>query len=220
MNIAPTHLEYQLTMVEELGWPTVLPNLQFLAVNLEYDPTVVRDNIKFVHAPSLISLSPTGWDSDDEALDSSILGETHFPALQHLLLGSSVDAASIEFDLLAKAYPNIERLTYRIRMECEDIRNVLGYITEPGEELRWPKLKTKKYCDVQSVLHFNAELLGGLYQLIMKFQQTGRPFHQILYPISGACIALADAGDIHKLRQFVKLEDFRDDWSTPFRWTA
>ncbi|KZP16963.1 hypothetical protein FIBSPDRAFT_865309, partial [Athelia psychrophila] len=87
-------------------------------------------------------------------------------------------------------------------------------ITEPGDELRWPKLKI---IAMSQVIHtLNARRLGELCQLIVKLQQAGRPFRQLSYPTSGSELALAGAEDIHKLRELVELEDFRADWPTPF----
>ncbi|KZP16997.1 hypothetical protein FIBSPDRAFT_934254 [Athelia psychrophila] len=156
-----------------------------------------------------------GWDSDEdeEQLDSSVAGENHFPALQHLILGSYVIDAFPEFGLLAKAFPNIERLTCQV--DREELRDILGNITESGDELRWPKLQSiaisKVYCTLDT------KELGDLCQLIIKLQQAGRPFRQLSYPTSGS--ALAGAGGIHKLRELVELVDFRDDWPAPFDWT-
>ncbi|KZP30872.1 hypothetical protein FIBSPDRAFT_883980 [Athelia psychrophila] len=197
--------------MDEPVQPIMLPSLQLLAVDFELGhASDLSAVIKFIHAPSLISMLLTGWYLD--APHSSIVGETHFPALQHLILGSTVTDAIPKFGLLAKAFPNIERLTCRV--EDEDISDILANITEPGDELRWPKLQSIGMSNVVGTL-FGWQV-DDLCKLIIRSQQAGRPFRQLLYPISGSGFALAWAGDVHKLRELVELADFKDDWPTPF----
>ncbi|KZP16962.1 hypothetical protein FIBSPDRAFT_36603 [Athelia psychrophila] len=220
MNMpALTHLELQPEAVMDGPvQPTVLPNLRLLAVDFEEgSPSDLSTIISFIRAPSLNSLSLMGQvylGVGEEPFDSLAVGENKFPALQQLVLGSNVIYACPDFGQLAKAFPNIERLTCRV--EYEDIDDIIANITEPGDELRWPKLKIIAMSKVYRTL--DAEKLGNLCQLIIKLQQAGRPFRQLSYPTSGSELALAGAGDIPKLRELVELEDFRDDWPTPFEW--
>ncbi|KZP30874.1 hypothetical protein FIBSPDRAFT_945797 [Athelia psychrophila] len=220
MNMpALTHLELQpAAVMDGPVQPTVLPNLRLLAVDFEEGfPSNMSAIISFIRAPSLNSLSLMGWvdlDAGEEIFDSLAVGENQFPALRQLVLGSDAIEAFPYFGLLAKAFPNIERLTCRV--ENEEIEDIMANITEPGDELRWPKLKMIAMSKVYRTL--DAEKLGNLCQLIIKLQQAGRPFRQLSYPTSGSCIALAGAEDIHNLRELVELADFRDDWPTPFEW--
>ncbi|KZP30875.1 hypothetical protein FIBSPDRAFT_850307, partial [Athelia psychrophila] len=93
---------------------------------------------------------------------------------------------------------------------------MLANITEPGDELRWPKLKMIAVSTVYRAL--DARRMGEVCRLVVKLQQAGRPFRRLSYPTSGSALALAGAEDIHKLRELVELADFRDDWPTPFEW--
>ncbi|KZP16976.1 hypothetical protein FIBSPDRAFT_934238 [Athelia psychrophila] len=220
MNMpALTHLELgPVAVMDEPVQPTVLPNLRLLAVDFEKgSPGDLSTIISFIRAPSLNSLSLIGQvylGIGEEIFDSLAVGENQFPALQQLVLGSDVIKACSDFRLLAKAFPNIECLTCRV--ENEEIADIIANITELGDELRWPKLKIIAMSKVYRTL--DAEKLGNLCQLIIKLQQEGRPFHQLSYPTSGSCIALAGAEDMHNLRELVELADFRDDWPTPFEW--
>ncbi|KZP30853.1 hypothetical protein FIBSPDRAFT_1038093 [Athelia psychrophila] len=218
MNMAALdHLELRLYALNEPVQPIVLPNLRSLAVDLELNSSSLSIIIKCILAPSLVSLSLTAWDPDEDHLDYLVLGETYFPALQHLILGSSVMNAFPDFELLAKAFPNIERFTCRVeRPEQAEIGSIIANITDPGDQLRWPKLRSIAISTVYRTL--DTDQVDGLCQLIIELQQAGRPFRQLSYSSSESCIALAGAGGIHKLGELVELEDFRDDWPTPFEW--
>ncbi|KZP12789.1 hypothetical protein FIBSPDRAFT_869927 [Athelia psychrophila] len=171
---------------------------------------------KSIHAPSLTSLSLSGWTGGENALDESNLAESNFPSLRHLFLTNHVSAALPQLDLLAKIYQGIERMTCRTDRDRtgEDIEDILaaflgnsaGEDEEDSCRLPWPKMHAIAVEDMRKPVDASA-----LRSIILKLQEAGSSIHTLLLP--QVCVA---DGDVEALRDIIKIEDCRDGWPTPF----
>ncbi|KAF7968834.1 hypothetical protein HWV62_29244 [Athelia sp. TMB] len=211
-----THLELKLyAMVSHTDENAiVIPNLEFLHVELALWASDLKTIIQNIHAPALQALSLAGWGSDKPALDPSSLPTSHFPSLRHVIFLGYLASTLAELRSFGLTFPDIERLTFQAHLPppLGDIGDILSTIVAPvpkvcaaaGESVMWQKLRS---IAVSTVLEpFDGEFLHGL---IHDWQKSGHSLNKLFIP--NTCVAQADVEGMKKLRELVDIEDFKDD---------
>ncbi|KZP32574.1 hypothetical protein FIBSPDRAFT_1036723 [Athelia psychrophila] len=190
--------------------PLELPNLQFLHVDSSAYPQTLDIILHNIRASSLTSLSLIGWDinREDSLIQGSLLAQSHFPSLRHLIISGFMS----KFCLLAEALPDIERLTCGPAGVFSHNKNFHTMLAEINScaTLAWPKLERIAVSRMYS--HVVIDL--ALRNTFLNLQQAGRPLHKLMLPqeyISGT-----DTMALALLREVVEIEPFNDDWPTPF----
>ncbi|KZP12743.1 hypothetical protein FIBSPDRAFT_1049907 [Athelia psychrophila] len=200
----------------------LLPTLRFLQVetyNLHTHDCAILAIIT-IHAASLTTLSLSGWDDCAPELDlsSEEALESHFPALQHLILAiGNTTNTSPDLEVIARRFPEIERLTCQVLPNsglCYGIDHILATIDAGSSgdgSLRWPKLHTVAVSGSRTPLD-----AAALHYKIYVMRDAGHPLRQLKLPKS--LFVRAGAKAMGYLRTIVDVEDFSLDWPTPFEF--
>ncbi|KZP21132.1 hypothetical protein FIBSPDRAFT_931776 [Athelia psychrophila] len=202
----------------------LLPTLRFLQVETYHlhtlDCAILA--ILTIHAASLTTLSLSGWDDCAPELDlsSEEALESHFPALQHLILAiGNTTNTSPDLEVIARRFPEIERLTCQVLPHsglCYGIDHILTAIdagSSGDNSLRWPKLHTVAVSGSRTPLD-----AAALHYKIYVMRDAGHPLRKLKLPES--LLALAGTKAMGYLRTIVDVEDFSIDWPTPFEGFA
>ncbi|KZP30837.1 hypothetical protein FIBSPDRAFT_926276 [Athelia psychrophila] len=201
----------------------LVPTVKFLHVDVMEDrsPSCVNIFLSDIQAPSLISLSLNKWDREHP----HPLEPNKFPLLQHLILydcNIGMDEDDLD-DLanLARQFPNITRFTSQISNEnsCSleiILQIMLGESSDDDDEdgesggTPWPNLQTVAVADPwRSVVD-----LTKVPGLLSELQDAGHPLRKLL--ISDNAVSQADEDIMEELEELIEIEDFIDDWPTPF----
>ncbi|KZP21133.1 hypothetical protein FIBSPDRAFT_891303 [Athelia psychrophila] len=203
-------------------FPAVLPTLIFLQVKTYLHTLDCAILAITIHAASLTTLSLSGWDGTEPKLNlsSEEALESHFPALQHLILanGRFSDTAP-DLEAIARRFPEIERLTCQVLPNsglCYGIDHILATIDAGSSgdgSLRWPKLHTVAVAGSRTPLD-----AAALHHKIYVMRGAGHPLRQL--KLHKSLLAQAGTKAMGYLRTIVDVEDFSLDWPTPFEGFA
>ncbi|KZP21135.1 hypothetical protein FIBSPDRAFT_1044309 [Athelia psychrophila] len=212
------HLELSVDRIFQnaTSFSVVLPTVKFLQIETHGHDDLDRV-IHTIHATSLTTLSLALWGYGGPGLNLSSEEdlESHFPALQHLILEHIIQQAP-DLEMVARMFPGIERLTCNWSTSREnelfcDIDRILATIDtgSSGDSLRWPKLHTVAVSAPGMPLD-----VGALHHKISMMRDAGHPLRKLKLPKS--LFVQTGAKAIGHLRQIVDVEDFSLDWPTPF----
>lgn len=183
--------------------PLELPNLRFLLVDCSRYPGPLRTILYNILAPSLTSLSVSGWYQEHDAP----LARSHFPSLRHLIIPSTVR----EVHLLAQVFPDIKYLTYGKGSSTQShiVYNLLDAINNCVTPA-WLELEIIAVPRMYSSVHVDLTLRDAVSNL----QQAGRPFRMLM--LSHHYMSETSTEALAQLREIVDIETFREDWPRPF----
>ncbi|KAF7974975.1 hypothetical protein HWV62_10717 [Athelia sp. TMB] len=198
-----------------------LPTLQYLEVDCEGCPETLSHTMRIIRAPNLNCLSLVGFVDEHRPAWPLMLPDCHCPSLRHLMITEFATATFKDFDWLAKLYPNIEKLTFRLLgLEegdgSEDLDWVLTAIVGPGPHervrngpgrgVRWPKLKSIAVSGLETTYH-----ASDWQDNILKLKTAG------VKKLSLPETFLASARYVAKMRGVaINFEEYREECLTPF----
>lgn len=232
-----THLELHCEEFADLPHilPIELPTVQFLMVDIIFNPDDIGNLIQVIRAPSLCTLSLAAWHQPESrfATRHPNFGDTadirvSFSSLKHLIL-NDISKATPDLNYIALIFPDIERLTCQVigspklpTTESCGVADVLeaiaclAGISENGDEgqalVQWPRLQSIAMSIKES---FSVTALEGK---LRRFQDHRHPLRDLMLPRE----LLSEMGTeaIASLRQFVDIKEFIVDWPTPFACRA
>ncbi|KAF7971015.1 hypothetical protein HWV62_22287 [Athelia sp. TMB] len=169
--------------------------------------------IGIIEAGSLKALSLRSW--KDGRLRQKII---NFPSLQHLVLTDISEVLCPDLSELSQTFPNIERLTWNveegiIKSVEETLTYILRNIRGTGELMKWLHLHTIEISIAEGRLEPRHDG-PALSAAILELEQSNHLIRKLRLP--AAFINSASQEDLASLRALVALEEFYDDWPTPF----
>ncbi|KZP30838.1 hypothetical protein FIBSPDRAFT_1038080 [Athelia psychrophila] len=220
------HLEIQFSTYYRPATTDVIlvPTVEFLHVDVtdHRPPSFIDIFLGDIQAPSLISLSLNQWDHDYP----HPLEPNKFPSLQHLIVYNCITGRD-EVDLdnlanVARQFPDITRFTSQINIHNPAsleiiLRTMLGESTNDydeyieSDETRWPNLQTVAVADPPMDV---VDVTTIVIDLLSKLQGAGHPLCKLL--ISYNTVSHADEFIMEALEELIEIEDFTEDWPTPF----
>ncbi|KZP30876.1 hypothetical protein FIBSPDRAFT_1038112 [Athelia psychrophila] len=208
-ELAHLELTFEHFMFPSMSSHIVLPTIQFLHVGAP-GHQLYNQIVGHIDAISLKALSLNGWDYEGPEYGPEY-DQPHFPSLRHLILTDiSTDPSGpyLELEHLARRFPDIECITCHISTvdPCFGIDDILASVPY---WLGWPKLHTVAMA--ASRIPVNAD---RLLSMIIMLQESGLPMQRLLLPSH----FLATVGEeaTAMLKEHIEIEDFYDDWPTPF----
>ncbi|KZP05086.1 hypothetical protein FIBSPDRAFT_1006366 [Athelia psychrophila] len=209
----------------------VLPTLHFLLVDNIHNPSSIITFIQNIRAPCVRTLSLTGWDAAEqpEFSDTMDIGD-HFPSLQHLIL-NGISKPIPNLDLIARIFPDIERLTCQVvqpdprssRDPCgiDHIVAVVVPLTSTAEDGGNNDSQTsRRWHSLKSIAMSAEEPLNAmaLEDMLHKLKGVGHPLRELM--LSEAVFSQAGREAMGQLGQLVDIKGFHVDWPTPFACRA
>ncbi|KAF7973789.1 hypothetical protein HWV62_14274 [Athelia sp. TMB] len=222
------HLEITLLDFEILDFPSPLlpislPTIQILGIGALKHTSIVDNFLDLIQAPAMATLFLDGWHCEEGESEQAV-----FPALQHLVLANiskSTTGGGLD-ELSCKLAENlgIKRLTFRASVGDEqwDIEAILaGFYWGTNNELRedlpdaedwlrWPSITT--IATTSYSVPWHAE--SALPTLLCKLRNCGNKIRTLLLP--RRFIAETGVNTIAKMKKYVKIEEFCDDFPRPF----
>lgn len=191
-----------------------LPSVECLHVSSHgYQHHLMPTFIGIIEAGSLKALSLRSW--KDGRLRQKIV---NFPSLQHLVLTDISEVLCPDLSELSQTFPNIERLTWNveegiIKSVEETLTYILRNIRGTGELMKWLHLHTIEISIAEGRLEPRHDG-PALSAAILELEQSNHLIRKLRLP--AAFINSASQEDLASLRALVALEEFYDDWPTPF----
>ncbi|KAF7971004.1 hypothetical protein HWV62_22265 [Athelia sp. TMB] len=186
--------------------PIVLPTLRLLRYGWDF-PLKLPGCLRLINAASAEVLSIGSWSGGEPGPL-----EAQFPSLKHIILteGSTLVMSESMIDAFRRGFPHIEQLTYRVHL-LNTFANALSYILPrrgPSDSAQWPRLHTLSIDAFWRPRHDDPALhtvLQNAGPSIRKLRLS-RPFFKARHA--------SDA--MQRLRDLVEVEEWYDDWPTPF----
>ncbi|KAF7979040.1 hypothetical protein HWV62_44035 [Athelia sp. TMB] len=217
------HLELHLTHLEgSVHSSIVLPTIHFLHIDSDSDYEHLGTLLSEIHATSLVTLSIAVRNGHGDVCAIWNLPELHLPSVKHLIL-SRMGACMVarkdrDLKLLARRFPDVERLTYSqmamnpqkwdINSLIEDMFSSYPTIYKRGK----PEMKINTIAIfAENHQYFDAwRLRDGL----LKLRQYGYQLHTIMLPKH--VWDQANEKQILELKTLTEVKEFLVDWPLPF----
>ncbi|KZP05095.1 hypothetical protein FIBSPDRAFT_940665 [Athelia psychrophila] len=155
----------------------------------------------------------------------------HFPSLQHLILNGGISKPIPNLDLIARVFPDIERLTCQVVQPdprsssdpcgIERIIAVVVPLTSTAEDGGNNDSQTsRRWHSLKSIATSAEEPLNAmaLEDMLHKLKGVGHPLRELM--LSEAVISQAGREAMGQLGQLIDIKGFHVDWPTPFACRA
>ena len=211
------HLEINLDngLMEEIHSNLIpLPSVEFLHVSGHgYQYHLMPTFIGVIEAVSLKALSLRSW--MDGCLRQRII---NFPSLRHLVLTDISEVSCPGLTELSRTFPDIERLTWNIEEGIiksveETLTRIFRNIRGTEELLKWPQLHTIEISIAEGRREPRHDD-SALSTAILELKQSSHSIRKLRLP--AAFINSASQENMASLRALVTVEEYYDDWPTPF----
>lgn len=228
-----THLELHFEEFADLPHtlPIELLAVQFLMIDIIFNPDDIGNLIQVIRAPSLCTLSLAAWHQPELRFATThpnfgdiVNIRVSFSSLKHLIL-NDISKATPDLSYIALIFPDIERLTCQVigspklpTTESCGVADVLEAIAclvevyKDGDKeqalVQWPRLQSIAMSINES---FDVVALEDRLRI---FQDHRHPLHELMLPKE--LLSDMDTEAIASLKHFINLKGFIVDWPTPF----